>query len=70
MSYTEQHYTPAQLAEKWGFCANTIRDLFQNEKDVIRIGSPETRFKRKHIQMRIPESAAERVYRRITGHGS
>jgi hypothetical protein len=66
MSITETHYQPSDLAEKWGVSAFKIRELFQDEPGVIRIGNPATRFKRKRYLLRIPESVAERVYRRIT----
>jgi hypothetical protein len=67
MSVTELHYKPAELAEKWGFSYRTVLRIFEDEVGVIRIGSPETRFKRRRYSIRIPESVAERVYKRITG---
>ena len=66
MSHAEMHYKPDQLAERWGVSAFKIRELFQDEPGVIRIGNPATRFKRKRYLLRIPESVAERVHRRIT----
>jgi hypothetical protein len=67
MSVTEIHFTPSQIAEKWGVSSRTVMRIFEHEIGVLRIGSPETRFKRKYYLLRIPESVAERVYKRITG---
>lgn len=65
--YDDRHYTPEQLGELWNFSPNKIRALFENESDVIRDHKPETRFKRGHCSMRISETAARRVYARLTG---
>jgi hypothetical protein len=66
MSAVEQHYTVPQLRELWGCSTKTIIKLFENEPDVIRLGSPETRFKRKRIVLKIPESVVRRVHARLT----
>jgi hypothetical protein len=66
MSAFERHYTVQQIAEMWGYSPDTIRRLFKDEKGVLRIGSPETRFKRKRFQLSISESALARVYQRLT----
>jgi hypothetical protein len=61
----QPHFTPDDLAEKWGVSAETIRNIFRDEPDVLRITHPQGR-KRKYILMRIPESVAERVHRRLS----
>ncbi len=61
----ERHYTPAQLADLWGYSARTIRRMFEREPGVIGIGHPLVARKRKHISIRIPESVAQRIYRRL-----
>jgi hypothetical protein len=66
MSAIEQHYTVPQLRELWGCSTKTIIKLFENEPDVIRLGSPETRFKRKRVVLKIPESAVRRVHAQLT----
>jgi hypothetical protein len=49
----------------WGYSQDTIRRLFNEEKGVLKVGSPETRFKRKRFQISIPESVLIRVYQRL-----
>lgn len=61
----EQHYTPVQLAKRWGLSATSVRELFRNEPGVIMIDRPEKMHKRGYVSMRIPESVAERVYSRL-----
>lgn len=65
MSVFERHYSAKQIAEKWGLSAKTIIRLFEDEPGVVKIGSPETRFKRKYESLRIPESVMLRVHTRI-----
>lgn len=66
MACSEQHNTPSQLAELWGWSTATIRALFENEPGVIRLIRPATRSKRVYNSMRIPLSVQKRVYERIT----
>jgi len=69
-SADERHYTPQQLAELWSLSATKIRELFENESGVLRIGEPSRRIgralKRSYFTMRIPQSVAERVYKKLT----
>lgn len=66
----EQHYAPAQLARLWGFSPTKIRRIFEGETGVLRIGAPSRRcghrLKRSYFTLRIPQSVAERVHRRLT----
>jgi hypothetical protein len=59
----EKHYTPAELAEIWGVDPETIRNVFRNEPGVLKLGNGGG--KRAYITLRIPESVAERVHRRL-----
>jgi hypothetical protein len=61
----QPHFTPDDLAAAWGVSAETIRNIFRDEPDVLRIAHPSGR-KRKYVLMRIPESVAERVHRRLS----
>lgn len=63
----EQHYTPAELAARWGFSDDFVRDLFRNEEGVIVIERPARMHKRGYVTLRIPESVAERVHARLLG---
>lgn len=61
----QPHFTPDDLAAVWGVSAETIRNIFRDEPDVLRIAHPSGK-KRKYILMRIPEAVAERVHRRLS----
>jgi hypothetical protein len=61
----ERHFNPEQLAEMWGLSADTIRRLFQNEPGVLVIVRSGGKKYSKYRTMRIPESVAQRVYRRM-----
>ena len=61
----EKHYTPDELAEMWGVSAETIRNVFRREPGVLRLGEPNGK-KRKYVLMRVPESVAERVHKRLS----
>jgi hypothetical protein len=65
MSALERHYTVKEIANLWRYSTNTIRRLFRDEKGTVKIGSPETRFKRKRWQLSIPESVVLRVHDKL-----
>lgn len=55
-----------QLATAWQFSDDFVRDLFENEAGVIKIGSERsTGRRRRYITLRIPGDVAERVHRRL-----
>ncbi len=63
----ERHYSPKELADAWGLSPDTIRELFENEPDVMVIGDKRgTRRKRRYRTMKIPQSVAVRVHRRLS----
>jgi hypothetical protein len=61
----ERHYKPEELAELWQVSTQTIRNVFKDEKDVIRLQGP-TEGKRAYTTLRIPESVVRRVHNRLT----
>ena len=61
----EQHYSPRELGERWELSAGTVRSLFIDEPGVIRIDRPEQCHKRGYRTLRIPESVADRVHKRL-----
>jgi hypothetical protein len=61
----EKHYELSELAELWGVSAETIRNVFRNEPDVLRHSSKPNGKKRKYVLMRIPLSVAQRVHKRL-----
>jgi transcriptional regulator GlxA family with amidase domain len=63
----ERHYAVDELAELWGMSDDFVRRLFLNEPGVVvffkyRPG------RRTYRTLRIPESVAERVHRRLRKH--
>ena len=67
VSYMEQHFTPAELADRWNLSADVIRALFEREPGVLMIGDQvSSHSKRRYRTMRIPGSVAERVHRRLS----
>lgn len=62
----ERHFSVNEIAEMWSLSYNTIKAMFQNESGVLKIGSPETRYGRPRITLRIPESVVLKVHQRRT----
>lgn len=65
----ERHYSPSQLAEQWNLSEDTVRRIFEGESDVLVFENPQKVSERRRRTMRIPESVAERVYRRLSTRG-
>ena len=69
MSTLEKHFSPQELGEAWDISDTKVRRMFQNEPGVLLIGEPSRRLgrklKRSYFTMRIPESVAIRVYKRL-----
>jgi hypothetical protein len=60
------NYTVKELATIWGFSTDKIRELFEDEPGVLKVQSPAKRGKRPYTSIRIPESVASRVQRRMS----
>jgi hypothetical protein len=68
MNAFERHYRLGELADLWGAGRETLRKLFMNEPDVVKINLGR---KKKHMTYLIPASTAERVHKRLsTGKGA
>jgi hypothetical protein len=61
----ERHYTPEEIADLWSLSADTVRRLFEREPGVMVIERTKKRARR-YRTLRIPESVALRVHRRMT----
>jgi hypothetical protein len=61
----EKHYSVKELAELWNLSERTIRRMFIEEPGVVEWGADERRRKRPYKTIRIPESVARRVHRRL-----
>jgi hypothetical protein len=64
--HVERHYSPSELAELWGLSSDTIRGLFEDEPGVVTIGERNPWRKRRYVTLRIPQSVAARVHRRLS----
>lgn len=62
----ERHFSIKEIAEIWGLCENSVRDIFKNEPGVVRIHRPPSRYKRAYTTIRIPQGVVERVHRRMS----
>jgi hypothetical protein len=62
----ERHFTPEGLGESWGLSADTVRRLFEKEPGVLVIERQHNRAARRYRTLRIPESVAARVHRRLS----
>jgi hypothetical protein len=65
-SITQTHYTPAELGKAWGLSDDCIREIFKTEPGVLLVGNRGSKKKRRNLTMRIPESVAIRVHRRMS----
>ena len=68
--FLERHYTVKELADAWHMSHVTVRSWFRGEKGVIRYGPAKIKGKgnkQTHVQLRVPESVARRVYKERTG---
>jgi hypothetical protein len=61
----ELHFSPEQLGERWNLSADTVRRLFEKEPGVLVIERKRSHARR-YRTLRIPESVAQRVHRRLT----
>jgi hypothetical protein len=61
----EKHYSVKELANLWNLSDRTIRRMFVGEPGVVEWGTCERRMKRAYKTLRIPESVALRVHRRL-----
>ncbi len=65
-TFLERHFSVQTLAERWELSPDAIRDLFENEPGVLTIGDRKSGRKRRYVTLRIPESVAARVHRRLS----
>lgn len=65
----DKHFSPVELAELWGLSPQKIRQIFNGEPGVLRIGEPSRRIgrtlRRAYHTLRIPESVAIRVHQKL-----
>lgn len=65
--YATRHFSIAEVADLWNLSEDFIRQLFENEKDVVVLLSLRSGpGKRRYRTLRIPEFVVERVHRRLS----
>lgn len=64
--FGEHHYAVSEIAEIWNLGVDVVRKIFEREPGVLVIGDHGSRSKRRYLTLRIPESVAERVHRRLS----
>ena len=64
----EKHFTVAELAQMWHLGRSTVKNWFEREPGVVRHGEHRLRKgrQRPYVSLRIPQSVADRVYKRHT----
>jgi AraC-like DNA-binding protein len=62
----ERHLSIGEIAQAWGVSPATVRRLFEREPGVLAVSTGNGRHKRRYTTLRIPESVAERVHRRMS----
>jgi hypothetical protein len=63
----EKHHTPAEVAAMWALSVETVRRLFENEPDVMKMPNASgATGRRRYKTLRIPVSVMQRVHRRIS----
>jgi hypothetical protein len=62
----ERHFSPDELGHIWGLSADTLRRVFEKEPGVLIIEGTKNTARRRYRTLRIPESVAMRVHRRLT----
>ena len=65
-SKVKTHFTASHLGIVWGLSVDTIRDLFENEQGVEKLGNPDRKYKRQYASLQIPTDIAERVHRKLS----
>ena len=61
----ERHYAVIEVAEMWNLSPDKVRELFEQEPDVLVIGDRNPRHKRRYLTLRIPQTVLLRVHSRL-----
>lgn len=61
----EHHYSAAEIGSMWNLSEDAVRRLFEKEPGVLVLSNPK-RGKRRYRTLRIPETVAQRVHRRLS----
>jgi len=61
----QRHYSPEELGNLWSLSVDTVRRLFEREPGVLVLERARSN-RRRYRTLRIPETVAERVHRRLS----
>ena len=67
MAALERHYSVPEVALIWNVSQDTIRRLFRERADVLKLAHPDTEQKRGYCVLRIPESVVKAVHAKMRG---
>jgi hypothetical protein len=70
MAALEKHFTVTELATLWQLSEDSIRRIFRDHPGVLKLSSPEKRFKRGYCVLRIPESIVQKVHADMRGRAA
>ena len=62
MAALERHYTVAEVSTLWQLSEDTIRKIFRDQPGVLKLASPERRFRRGYCVLPIAESILQKVH--------
>ncbi len=67
----EQHYTVQEVAKLWAMSPDTVRRLFEDDPQVLKVSMPRllknARKRKPRVSLSIPASALERLHHQQTG---
>ncbi len=66
LTITEKHFAPDELAESWGISPDTVTRIVERDSGVLILETHRGNRSRRYRIIRIPESVAARVYRRMS----
>jgi len=68
--HMERHFSVAEIAALWNLSADKVREIFEHEAGVVKIGNAHPYRKRRYITLRVPHSVVERVHVRLSARCS
>jgi len=61
----ERHYSPTEIAAQWNLSEDAVRRLFEKEPGVLVLSNSKPG-KRRYRTLRIPDTVAQRVHRKLS----
>src|SRR5713226_5912427 len=67
--FEERHYAVAEVAAMWNLSVDSVRRIFGDEVGVVVLTNKNRQEKRAYRSLRIPQSVAARVHRKLSLSG-